>query len=61
MERLTPEMRIVLTEVGQPGEFAHDRVFQEAIRKGWGYWSQGIWHVTNEGKRALQLDTNSMA
>jgi len=67
MRRLTPEERIALVEVGEPGEGpVSDATFAECIRMGWGCWVREpgwrgwlggkVWHVTAEGRRAKELD-----
>jgi hypothetical protein len=57
MRRLTAHERVVLREVGDPGEPGPpDAVFAECVRQEWGYWGPECWHVTERGKRALAID-----
>lgn len=58
MERLTPQQREALIEIGPPGAGPiHDEVFADLERRGWGYWNEfGLWCVTDAGRRALELD-----
>lgn len=63
MRRLTDEERVALREIGEPGEGPiPDAVFDECIRLGWGFWdSEGFWHVTAAGRKALELDDAAIA
>ena len=62
MRLLTDDERIVLREVGPPGEYAPDAVFEECVRLGWGLWGDdGCWYVTSRGRAALALDAAARA
>ena len=62
MRRLTEQERLVLTEIGPPGEDGppHE-VFDECIAQGWGYWFMKKWYVTESGHQTLELDTAARA
>jgi hypothetical protein len=62
VRRLTREERIALVEVGPPGEGpVSNETFLECIARGWGYWTETGWRVTDAGRAALARDDAARA
>jgi hypothetical protein len=61
MQRLTPDQRAVLQEIGEPGEPCSHEAFTWALAHGYGYWApdetgEEVWWVTESGRRVRAYD-----